>query len=417
MKITLKYFDVLSLLIAVLCMDVAYINLVVSSLPNLLFYGRMGMIVVLLFLCIKDQQKMTKGIVLLTAFVVLEYIMTKVNGLDQVQVFRVLSAPYLIALYLELFYQKRVRILRMWNVFLTTLALINLLTILLFPSGLYQGALYSDIWFLGYKTQMYVYLLPWCLISAYLEVVKKGKMSYLSYTSILLSAGSLWLANSTAAMVSILLVGAMYLLFMHQKRILGERAERFFYNFFRPKIVISTVLIVTGMVMMIQKIPFVAYFVETFLNKDATLTTRTGIWSRLIEKVMQKPLFGYGLLKAEQYTVYAKNSYATNAHNTLLSILITVGIVGLILYLWMVFVCMERKNKTYQLQELVFVAGIVSFLIVGITSSTFVFCPYAFFCYSMLAVEKKDRNDVKPKKKRKLHVRLGDIQGKQTGDR
>jgi exopolysaccharide production protein ExoQ len=78
------------------------------------------------------------------------------------------------------------------------------------------------------------------------------------------------------------------------------------------------------------------------LGRDSTLTGRTKLWPLLVEAIEKRPLFGYGYdiffegLKGESLNVVIKSGwFAPEAHNGFLELALSLGLVGLV-----VFVCL-----------------------------------------------------------------------------
>ena len=98
----------------------------------------------------------------------------------------------------------------------------------------------------------------------------------------------------------------------------------------------------TSVVTIIVAFWFIIQYFDSFamlFGKESTLLTRLQIWNYSIDKILEKPLFGYGfesfwLNKNEIYS----NLYwdVPHAHNTLIGICIDTGLVGLGVFMIMV---------------------------------------------------------------------------------
>lgn len=76
------------------------------------------------------------------------------------------------------------------------------------------------------------------------------------------------------------------------------------------------------------------------VGKDATLTGRTDLWPLVLDKIWERPLFGYGFgsfwygWESEAASIwYATGWSPPNAHNGLLDLFLDLGIVGVTIYL------------------------------------------------------------------------------------
>jgi len=101
---------------------------------------------------------------------------------------------------------------------------------------------------------------------------------------------------------------------------------------------------------------FLTYWVEliTGLGRDPTLTGRTLIWDVMIRKIIEQPLFGYGLnafwAPNSPYAIEVSQSFGStwippNGHNGLLDLSVDVGLVGLGLFLISYFTTFVRSLK------------------------------------------------------------------------
>ncbi|MFG3818656.1 O-antigen ligase family protein [Limnothrix redekei] len=80
------------------------------------------------------------------------------------------------------------------------------------------------------------------------------------------------------------------------------------------------------------------------LGKDASLTGRTDVWEFVIDRIKDRPILGYGfgtfwngLDGKSAYVVRAVRWPVPDAHNGFLEICIDLGLVGLAIYIWVVF--------------------------------------------------------------------------------
>ncbi|WP_157717103.1 O-antigen ligase [Formosa sp. Hel1_31_208] len=108
----------------------------------------------------------------------------------------------------------------------------------------------------------------------------------------------------------------------------------------------------------------------TYTAKNETNSTnnRLQIYKCAIDLIKEKPLFGYGIEddRTELYQCYKENLYYLfelkfNTHNQYLSILMKVGIIGLLLFLWFLY---YNLNLAIQTEDWLFVGVIIFFSIV-----------------------------------------------------
>ncbi len=110
--------------------------------------------------------------------------------------------------------------------------------------------------------------------------------------------------------------------------------------------------------------------ITRFLGKDATLTSRTIIWSSVWKIIQENWLFGSGRgTQIQHLSSWGGSIIRTEAHNFILEILMEGGIVGLALYGTMFMKSVNRLNMTIPKHQIVFIALCV-LLINGLTEST-----------------------------------------------
>jgi O-antigen ligase len=139
----------------------------------------------------------------------------------------------------------------------------------------------------------------------------------------------------------------------------------------------------------------------TYSTKNETNSTnnRLQIYKCAFDLIKEQPFFGYGIEddRRELYQCYKENLYYLyelkfNTHNQYLSILMKVGIIGLLLFLWFLYYNLRMALKT---KDCLFVGSILFFSIVmmfenilerqnGIMLFTFLINYFAFKNYLLL---------------------------------
>jgi exopolysaccharide production protein ExoQ len=131
---------------------------------------------------------------------------------------------------------------------------------------------------------------------------------------------------------------------------------------------------------------FVALFPDSVLElagKDPTLTGRTELWDLVIDKIYERPLFGWGysafweMANPLAVEISAKVRWLVpHAHNGLLEMLLEVGVVGALLIItiflrgaWLGWRCLRTPNRELGLSLLLCCGAI---LITGTTESVLV---------------------------------------------
>ena len=195
---------------------------------------------------------------------------------------------------------------------------IDLITIMLFPDGMYETN-YTQNWFLGYKNYHIRTILPIIAMALMYSYWKFSKISIQTYILILCSIVIFLMIDSSTGLLSMALFLLLFFLFHSKvKRI--------------PK---SINLLTTFVVILIAEIGIIFFSVQTYfanfitnvLNKSVTFTGRVAIWEKAWEMIKNSSILGYGYLSSDSYAKIFGSVVATHPHNYILYILCTGGIV------------------------------------------------------------------------------------------
>lgn len=374
----------MSALILLLCVDITYLNGVFYKLPSVQYYGRCIVFFYILLDCIRYRYHASKTLKAILVFSIWILLITYIRGGDVIGMFKVFSSPILLCVYVD---QKRnswqvYRYLHVWKNILFAFVLVDSATQIFFPNGMYKDVMYSLNWFLGYKTSRLVFSLPLCILSSIIEMKQRGRLTWRTWICYVVSVGSLFYSQATAASVTISIVGILVVLVCINRR--GQFIERLWEKLLNLKFVLVIYTIVSVLVVYVQNSPQIQYILVNILHKDSTLTTRTYIWNLCIESLSEHPFTGLGYLNSLNYQQLTNNMYATSAHNMSLSILISGGFIGLILYVTIVFFAWQNFKKSISVEKKIVSIAIVALLIIGMTSSSMVFSSCAFIFYELM---------------------------------
>lgn len=371
-----------SIVVMLCCLNITYLNTLAGGLVKSFYYLRILMITGILFYNFYRKYRYSMTFKWFSLFFFLIIGSSVINNLSLGYILEVFTRPYLLGLYFESFSKKAYRILKAWCSIFWILVFIDAATMIYAPLGLYADSLYSNNWFLGYKTMRLVYSLPLCVFTAYLSEKKHGKFGLKSYFAIIISTACLFYSEATSASIGLLLLGLLFVFFdFYEKLHFNIRA---IYNIFNYKVIIPVYAVVVMCVLVLANNSIIQFFVVNVLHKSITLSYRTYIWNWCLKMFMNKPFFGCGYLTSASYLL-SNVKGATNAHNMVLSILVTVGIVGMLVYIFMFISCI-RQSRRYTNIEIILIFGIIIQLFVGITSSTIVFSTTGFIFYNVLSI-------------------------------
>lgn len=264
---------------------------------------------------------------------------------------------------------------------LEAMVYLNLVTILIFPEGLYASDYFSAYWFLGYKNQMINVMLPaacFGMIRYHMEtegkLEKNWKAWIRAFILILTTVLSAVLVHSGA---SILITGAMLIFFLFQ----GCFVDKLFN--FRNYLILNILLFFVIVIFRIQNL--FAFLIEDILHKNLTLTGRTVIWDRTLELIGEKPILGHGVPFYEdrklQYAIETKwinKAAGLHAHDRFLETLYRGGIVLLIHYLAILLTTNHYLMKFRKLKGAKIIAFTLFVYLTGMITEFYDFSPMFF---------------------------------------
>lgn len=332
------------------------------------------------------KKKYTVVFKITTLFLLIMLGSTQIHGYDLNYAIQFTSSFYLMILFLESYKKHWLEIIEIWNILLWILVILDLFSMFIFPNGLYSDGRYSLNWILGYKTARLVFSLPLCVFTAIGDISRSGRLRTKSFLAVILSCIAGIKAQATGATLALVMLGVLFLLvnFSYKKKALWGIIRKII-NY---KVIVPIYILVVIATIMIERIPMMQQLVN-MLGKDATLTTRTFIWSACLKQIVQSPLWGYGYLTEADFIEITGNYFAGSAHNMVLSILMAVGIIGLILYSIIIILSIRKIYFGEEsMIQVIIISGIIVQLFIGISSSSLVFCMFGFVFFEIIAIIK-----------------------------
>jgi O-antigen ligase len=229
---------------------------------------------------------------------------------------------------------------------LSLFTIINFITIVIFPKGMYVTGVTntaSENWFLGFKNEQTAYFLPLIglvFILSKIEGFNKSKIAIL-FISIL---SSILIHSST------LLVGLGILLIVEFFPFIRKNSKVFNQATY---FIISVVMFVAIPILRLQNL--FDFLIEGILHKSLTLTYRTDLWDRAIAAIFQHPIIGWGEQpNIVKYELYDSMSIIS-AHNQFLEYTFTGGILLILIYVAMNIMLIKRtwSIKSYEIVQIV----------------------------------------------------------------
>lgn len=373
-----------SALVLLLSVDIPYLNRIFHILPTIQYCGRCILFFYLLLNYVRYGKRISKTMSAIWLFTLWILMITYIRDGELIEAFRVFSAPLILCVNVD---QNRnstklYKCLSVWNNILFALVFIDFVTQVVYPNGMYKDSMYSLNWFLGYKTPRLVFSLPLCVLSSIIDMYKRGRLTWRSWMCYILAIVTLLYSQATAASVTISFLSILIVLICIKRK--GIFRERLWEKLLNLKVVLILYAVLSVLVVYIQNSPQIQYIIVNILHKDPTLTTRTYIWNRCISSLQKHPFTGLGYLNTLNYQNLTNNIYATSAHNMSLSILISGGFIGLMIYIAIIIVAWRSFNNDASVEKKISSIAVIALLIIGMTSSSIVFSVCAFIFYELM---------------------------------
>lgn len=278
-------------------------------------------------------------------------------------------------------------VLNIWCIIMFILLIVDIISILLWPMGLYRTSFDSRNWFLGYKTNRLRFTFPLLVFYSYSTVKNVGEINIKCILLSAMVAVDAILSKGTAGSSAILSYSALlFIFFFNKPKKDGKIGKLLMRLFGRPSYFLPSYLLIIVLVIILQNQRIIQNIVILF-NKTETLSGRTIIWGKILASLNGHWLLGRGALTSQQYLQITGD--VLNAHNVILTYLVTGGIVGLFLILSSIII--TAKNS-YDLKNYILYFYIFFNLCIGITSSSLAFCPY-FFAIMLVPSQIQQRSE------------------------
>ncbi|MBM6820168.1 O-antigen ligase family protein [Clostridium saudiense] len=351
MEINLKRVGYVLLIIPFFLPAYFYLN---QGFANVIKLYKYSMFMVLVILYLKRKIRISKPgkiILLYLFFILLLGIFNKYFSMDIVlSIFICLLFEYGLKEKNNYFLES------LYNV-LEVLIYANLLSVLIFPQGMYKYAGYSANWLLGYKNPMIRVFLPACAIGLLISYKKYGKFTIRALCLVIVSIITVILVDSSTGIMGLIVF--LCILLITKMKFFDK-----YITLFRAFIIylIVNFFVITGIA---EK--YIGFFIEGILHRSMTFTGRTTTWQNAIEIINKNIYIGIGDYPPE---MMLSSIGGTHPHNYFLYILLQSGIVGILILLFAMKVTDNYiKNSGDKRACNIIVAVIISFYVMGITES------------------------------------------------
>ena len=387
-KVTIKRSEIKTIGVAIISfyavMSITYLSQIFHISSMVTLFMRLIIIVLLNFVMVIHNRKFSAVYKLLWIWWGAILFSSVLHNCDLLYLLTLQSRTVAVCSLLEYYSkypQKLKAFLYTWKNILLVLCLLDTMTIILFPNGLYSGELYADVWLLGYKTARLVYNLPLAILTCYLSYWDRQKISVEALLTVACCALSCFMVDASGASVAILFYVVMIYYSAAGRK--SEKLRIFLSKILNFKVIVAVyavlvTLVVTGSTLVVR-------FAHNTLGKSETLSHRTIVWAQCIQHFFKNPILGKGYLTTDQYIErITLLRLGTNAHNMVLSILLTVGIVGMGIYIFILYTAIQHCGKRYSICSLILIVGTITYLVVGLSSSALVFSAFAFMPHLLM---------------------------------
>lgn len=254
---------------------------------------------------------------------------------------------------------------------LALLVIANLISMILFPEGLIQlqrvenewNSYNVSWWLFGNKNSMFMWIFILNILAQISIFFRNGKnlSYYVDFGMIIATIATAFLSKSSTTIIAIILISLVPLMqgFLH---------TRFGRILLSPKFIVFGYIVLTVLLVSSAQLSIFRVVADIF-GKDITFTGRTNAWAQAVILVVQKPLFGYGLIGSETSKILLGAYAFVNAHNTLMQTLINGGVLLGIQFLFMFYFLCKRMAglpEQYGNQQRLL---LVAMLVLGIAMS------------------------------------------------
>lgn len=269
---------------------------------------------------------------------------------------------------------------------LETLIYINLVTIILFPEGMYD-TFFTENFFLGYDNVSITFILPALCVSILYSYLKYDKISWRTIALIIGSFATVFLRKIATSEVMMMILIAYLIV----PRIFRNTKIFNIFNYIIINI-IAFLAIVIGRVQ-----DYFSFLIVDVLGKSLTFTGRTRIWDRNISYIKQNWL-GYGY--EEEAIRKLKNDGFAHAHNQILEVLYQGGILLLLSFASIFYFLgkslMRFKEHKYAKVTSLFVFMVMISMLMEVFRTDYFWIIYmvAYHIGSIILQERKEKVEV-----------------------
>lgn len=316
-------------------------------------------LIILLLFAIKDR-KISASFIWIYGFFGMSLLATLINRGDVWLFICENYASFALCILFALMLDKNPKALLSATKVLDIYVYINLLTMLIFPKGIYIVT-NEPHWFLGYKNILSRIMLPIICLALVRAYYFFGRIKLSTVILIVCAAATIIIAGSVTALIGFA-VFALFLILFHSKTTLPK-----IFSLFTGLFVTAAAFLV---LILFNVQNYFSFIIETVLGRDLTLTNRIAVWQMALNKISHKLIAGYGYLSGNQYVeMFGRDTY-THPHNYYLYILMTGGILlAIILIMGYFYANRVLRRSISAVPSKIIMFTLIAFLIMGIAES------------------------------------------------
>lgn len=308
---------------------------------------------------------------------------------------RNVTSPLLLVIIFDRYMRKKpYGFLKLVYILLIALVVIDLIAMWLYPDGMYITEItnYKNNWVLGYKSaRVRSTAITLIAIAGVLDISEFNKLKSRFLFAVILSIIDTVLSRATAGTITILLEAALIVLFFHPKR---EKIRKTIIKLFNIRVLLLLIFVLNIIFVILQNFAnnrIVSYILIEILDKDLTFTHRTQIWSSSMQQFLRKPIIGSGYMASEEFIRLTLWRGGTQPHNLMLALLVYTGIIGFLLYVYILMYFLKKTNDRGRSLSSICAIAIIVNLIFGITTMN-MFGQYHYAMMVMLYYLSKHEN-------------------------
>lgn len=248
--------------------------------------------------------------------------------------------------------------------------IINFVTVLLYPDGFFtytvQETRVTRAWFLGQKNHLIRTIIPALFISCISSFHLKGHIITIKNIVLyILSFVSIYLTGSSTGVIVILIIGCGLVAFYFIKK----------WDYFNLSIIFWGYLIISVAVVFFSFQDTFSSYIESFFEKDESLSGRTLVWQWTLARLNNSPILGFGFHSGEEWHdvigfSFNNNIFVSHPHNYMLYILLQGGFVLLTLFIVLFHLINYYTRSIRNMEEIkLLTIMLFSFFLAAITES------------------------------------------------